>query len=311
MKTKSVIKRAAAALMVAVVFALTGIPHGSAYEVETVFLRNAEPIAENMDIHTYRDTAVAGKFAAVDPEGEAVTFEIVTQPKRGSVSILAGGEFIYTPDTTKSKDSFTYTAKDESGNVSAEATVTIHIIKQKNEINYADTEDAGVGYEAIALSEAGVYTGEKVGDFYFFHPDKNVTYSEFLAMCLSAADTEVLENITRTGLDNDNDIPTWAKGYISTAILTDTYTGGKNFSYSDNITFKDAAVMIDSTFEITDVVGVSAFSQDLDSAASQAMANLYACRIIDETAVGHADKEITMADAARLLCRAMEIAENR
>ena len=311
MKTKSVIKRAAAALMVAVVFALTGIPHGSAYEVETVFLRNAEPIAENMDIHTYRDTAVAGKFAAVDPEGEAVTFEIVTQPKRGSVSILAGGEFIYTPDTTKSKDSFTYTAKDESGNVSAEATVTIHIIKQKNEINYADTEDAGVGYEAIAMSEAGVYTGEKVGDFYFFHPDKNVTYSEFLAMCLSAADTEVLENITRTGLDNDNDIPTWAKGYISTAILTDTYTGGKNFSYSDNITFKDAAVMIDSTFEITDVVGVSAFSQDLDSAASQAMANLYACRIIDETAVGHADEEITMADAAKLLCRAMEIAENR
>jgi hypothetical protein len=65
-----------------------------------------------------------------DPEGDAMTASIVTQPTRGTVTLNANGTFTYTPGPTAlfgSTDTFTYRAIDAFGAASPQTTVTITI----------------------------------------------------------------------------------------------------------------------------------------------------------------------------------------
>ena len=84
------------------------------------------PVPENLQIETYRNTSVGGTLKAADPEGEAVTFSITTEPMKGTVELRDDGTFVYTPnENKKGKDYFGYKAADTEGNVSQEATVII------------------------------------------------------------------------------------------------------------------------------------------------------------------------------------------
>jgi hypothetical protein len=65
-----------------------------------------------------------------DPEGDAMTASIVTQPTKGTVTLNANGTFTYTPGPTAlfgSTDTFTYRAIDAFGAASPQTTVTITI----------------------------------------------------------------------------------------------------------------------------------------------------------------------------------------
>lgn len=283
-------------------------------EIQTVVisLGNSAPVAENIDIRTYRGIAVNGQLTALDPEGEQITFQVDTQPRRGTVQMGAAGDFIYTPgDTKKATDTFTYTATDESGNVSVPSLVTIHILKQMTEVTYSDMIGNSAHYDALALAEAGVYQGEKLGAEYFFNPDESVSAGEFLAMCLDSAGTEILTGVVRTGLKNDTEIPVWTKQYVSTAILSGSYTGGTEFDPDATVTFEGAAIILDGIYGITDVISASTITPYLRVDSYQAVINLYECGITDETIVSKFDETLTRADAASMLCRAMEMAESR
>ena len=54
------------------------------------------------------------------------------------------------------------------------------------------------------LAENGIFTGEKLGDKYFFKPDTAVTLGEFLAMCPRPDDIEPLSGITALGMTLQN-----------------------------------------------------------------------------------------------------------
>ena len=53
----------------------------------TADVENAAPIAENLTLKTYKGVAIASRFAAVDPEGDLVTFQVVDSPARGQVTL--------------------------------------------------------------------------------------------------------------------------------------------------------------------------------------------------------------------------------
>lgn len=75
----------------------------------TVLAANGAPVAENLELTTYRNVCVGGQLSAVDPEGDAMTFEITTQPSKGTVELTDDGRFVYTPDTNrKGRDYFGY-----------------------------------------------------------------------------------------------------------------------------------------------------------------------------------------------------------
>ena len=80
---------------------LQGTGAALAVEVETVTVStagsgNSAPVAENLEISTYRETSVSGDFKALDPEGDLLSFRITTPPGKGSVTVQ-GGSFVYTP----------------------------------------------------------------------------------------------------------------------------------------------------------------------------------------------------------------------
>ena len=148
---------------------------------------NSAPIAENLELCTYKNVAITARFSATDPEGDLLTFQLVDKPARGAVTMPEDGsnEFIYTPYENKTgKDSFTYVAVDAVGNTSAPATVKVKIEKAATKVTYADMDGVPACKAAIRLAEEGIFVGECMGGEYFFNPDIPVSRSEFLTMTI-------------------------------------------------------------------------------------------------------------------------------
>ena len=220
----------------------------------TAEVENAAPIAEDLVLKTYKGVAISSRFAAVDPDGDLVTFQIMDSPARGQVVMDENdpAAFTYTPyEGKKGKDTFTYVAIDAKGNSSKPATVKVSIQKQTTAVSYSDLAGDPAHYAALRLAEAGVYTGRKVGDLYCFDPDATFTREEFLAMAMTAAGKAPLSDVTLTGFYDDGDISAWAKGYVSAALVVGTVEGSRNhlgqtvFTPGSPITQAEAAVIID------------------------------------------------------------------
>lgn len=322
MKTgKSKTIRAAFALVMMLLaggFLWAGVPALAADDMTVVIAQNSKPIAENLELSTFRNIAIHGRFTAIDPDGDAVTFEVSEVPKKGSVQAVNDGSFVYTPDENKKgQDSFSYVAIDSNGNISNKATVTISINKQSVKVTYADMADNAAHYSALVLAEKGILTGERLGNEYFFRPDSVVTRGEFIAMCLRISDAETLEGITRTGFSDDASIPMWAKPYVSTALMTGIITGYKDdagrlvFASQEPITFNEAAVVLNNLLKISDVVAAGVSEQTICPVWSyQAEANLAACHIMPSMG-SECGSAITRAEAADILVAAMNLIKER
>jgi hypothetical protein len=279
------------------------------------------PIAENLEFTTFRDVALTERLRAIDPDGDAVTFEIITPPRRGEASLAApDGMFVYTPrDGWRGRDSFAYVAIDSAGNVSAEATVRITVNRQSTKTVYADMEGHSAAYAALVLCENGIFTGEMLGGKHFFRPDKPVTRGEFLAMCLNASGASTLTGVTRTGFYDDGDIAMWAKPYVSTALMSGFVSGFRNaegrivFNPDAPITFAEATVLLNNILDITDVVAVSAIEAEpgVPVWAYTAAVNLNAVRILPEGVTDIYNRHVTRADAAVMLLASHDLMEAR
>jgi Ca2+-binding RTX toxin-like protein len=103
---------------------------------------NTPPVAANTAITGDEDTVFIGAAAAVDPEGAALTFTLVTGVANGVLNFANDGTFDYTPNADfNGVDSFTYTANDGTFN-SNTATITF---------NVTPVDDAPVVVGAITL----------------------------------------------------------------------------------------------------------------------------------------------------------------
>lgn len=285
---------------------------------------NSAPIAENLSLSTYKNVAITGQFAATDPEGDILTFQLVGKPARGAVALPEDGSarFVYTPYENKTgKDSFTYVAVDAVGNASAPATVKIVIEKASTKVTYADMDGVPSYKAAIRLAEEGVYVGECMGGQYFFQPDAQITRGEFVAMAMDACGVKALEGVQRTGFADDVSIPTWAKPYISSALKAGLVQGAQDesgqvvFNAASPISRAEASVLLDRLLQVTDV-STPTFYADTDSApawAYQSAVNLASCGVLapDSTGALALDSTLTRGDAAELLCGALEMLDER
>lgn len=315
-KTALRLSSAALSLILAFCLATCGLSAFTTSYATTVVNLNSAPVAENLDCTTFRCVAVTDSFRAVDPEGDAITFSIAKEPRKGVVTV-DGDSFTYTPgEGKKGKDSFTYVAIDSIGNISPEATVTINIKKQSGSVNYSDMKDSSAWYDAVMLAETGIFVGEKLGNEYFFRPDEPVSRGEFLAMCMELCDAKLLNGVTRTSFYDDESIPMWQKPYIATALMSDLISGTKDesghavFRSDDPVTFAEATVMLNNALEITDV-SVGEPDGDCPTWAYQAAMNLSACKIPTSDHDGVTASVVSRADAATMLCGAMDVLGSR
>ena len=310
-KRKSVMRTAAAVLAVALTLLCAELPPwgGMAHAA------GLAPVAENLNYETFRNVAITGRLAAVDPEGETVTFRICEKPGKGTVELGEDGMFTYTPlRGKKGRDSFSYIAADQQGNESSPAVVMIEIRKQSTSVAYADMAGNSANYAALCLAEQDIFIGQQLGGEYFFCPDAEVTRSEFLAMCMRACGAETMTGVAGTGFYDDAEISDWAKPYVATALMAGLIEGYENdegrtvFAPDMPVTMAEAVVMLDNILEITDISDAIA-SAECPEWACQAAANLSGCGV-DTFYSAYADT-LTRGEAADMLLGALKILDNR
>ncbi len=215
----------------------------------TIAIRGKEdqaPAAQDFALETYKNLPNTGKLKAADPEGQVMTYSIIRQPKRGTVTISQDGSFTYTPKKNKvGIDSFVYTAADPAGNVSREATVTITILKPTEATQYTDTLGKDCRFAAEWMKHTGIFVGENLGEHACFGPEKEVTRGEFVAMLVKALDIPAEETVTHTGFADE--IPQWLQPYVAAAMragLTEGLNDQKVFGAEEIITGAEAARMV-------------------------------------------------------------------
>lgn len=275
---------------------------------------NTAPIAENFEFETYRGVSFGGQLAAVDPDGDTLSYEITTHPVKGTIELDDDGSFVYTPaDGKRGKDYFGYKAVDAEGNYSQEATVIIRLVKCDSDVSYIDMVGNPSCRSAMKLAECGAFVGKCIGGKYYFEPEQSLTRGEFLSLCLEATGTDLLSGVVSTGFSDDDEIPGWLKSYVSTAVMQGIVKGeltdeGTCFGAEKQISRAEAMVILNRALRLSDVSYLKV-SEAVPSWAAQSAANLTACGIIgsDEAAVD----SLTRAEAADMLAAAMDLIENR
>lgn len=278
---------------------------------------NAAPVAEDLALSTYKNVEVQGTFAAVDPDGDILTFKLVSKPARGSVTLAEDGTgaFTYTPYENKTgKDAFTYVAVDTVGNTSSPATVSVKIEKQKTKVTYSDMTGVEGHREALHLAEAGLLIGEQMGKEYLFHPEEAMSRAEFTALAMAVADKEVSPSALRTGFADDDAISTWAKPYVSSALRAGVVQGTLDesgrvvFQAKSPVTAAEAAVILNRALGVTDVVSTAAVPEEALWYA-QAVANLDSVNALPASAA--LQEPLTRAQAAVMLSGALDVMDSR
>lgn len=306
-----------ALLLALLLLVLTALPAAAmALTTTTADQTNSAPIAENLSLSTYKGIAITSRFSATDPDGDPVTFQIVDSPARGQVTVdeTDTAAFWYTPyEGKKGKDSFTYVAIDDKGNMSEPATVKIVIEKQTSKVTYSDMTGEASAFAATRLAEDEIYIGRQVGDLYCFDPGETFTREEFLALAMDVAGMEPLENTTLTGFYDDDSISVWAKGYVSAALIDGTVQGSLNgqgqaiFRGNAEITYAEAMVIIDRLLAIGDVEAVPTMAAP--AWAAQSAANMEAVAVISPAA--QLNSTLTRSDAAQMLSAMLDVMESR
>lgn len=228
---------------------------------------NQPPQVENATLETYKNLPNTGCLPAKDPEGQAMTYTLVRQPRRGTVILHEDGTFTYTPKENKvGIDSFVFTATDTAGEISPEATVTITILKPSDSTLYTDTLGNSCRFEAEWMKNTGIFRGETLGNALCFQPEKELTQGEFLVMLIKTLDIPVDESLESAGYA---DAPSWLRPYLVAALRA----GISDIEPKKTITCREAAAMIGQA------VGVAPVFAQADATLTRGEAAEYLYRV--------------------------------
>lgn len=274
------------------------------------------PVAEDLTMETYKNLPNKGQLKVTEPEGQALTYNLVRKPKRGEVTVNTDGSFEYTPKKNKvGVDSFTYTATDPAGNVSREATVTIQILKPTDAKQYSDTIGQDCRFAAEWMRNTGLFVGEKVGDQICFQPEKTVSRGEFLAMVVEALDIPA-QDPSYSAIPADT--PQWLRPYLAAAIrsgltanLPATDTG--SFNADQPITGAEVAVMLQNVLDLNiSTQTLEAVESGADPAKEEvpAWASTSLTAMEDNGILLTYDQSLNRGQAAQLMYQVYQMAED-
>lgn len=260
------------------------------------------PAAEDSALETYKNLANTGRLKASDPEGEALTYTLVRQPKRGTVTLNQDGSFTYTPKKNKvGVDSFTYTVADPAGNVSREATVTVTILKPSDSTQYTDTVGRECRFAAEWMRHTGIFSGETIAQETCFSPDKPVTRGEFVTMLVKALDLPTDEEVTVTGYTDQ--VPQWLQPYLAAAVRAGLTVGLPNqevFGAEEVITGAEVSVLLQNALDLTGNQAVQTEEGTVPAWAAEAWSAAVSCgfALDAETAVTREAAALVLYQAA-------------
>ena len=270
------------------------------------------PVVQPVEAQTCVDIAIEAALSATDADNDIVLYQLTERPRLGTAQI-EGSTLRYTPGHKAGRDSFCYTAVDAEGNTARPAKITITVEKNRTGLTYADMDGDPAHYAAVYLAQTGVMTGETIGGCAFFHPNRTVTRSEFIAMTTAAAGLSV-EPTSETDFADDGGLSAWAKPFISAAAangLVSGYTTASGVSEirgEKTITMAEAGVVLDHMLGGT-LDGVQyVWSMSGHSAqdwAQPAMARLIQAGVLTAVQAQSEDAPVDRRTACELLYRAL------
>jgi hypothetical protein len=171
-----------------------------------------------MAVSTHESLALEGTLVAEDPEGDALYFEVVSYPERGTLTVEQGtGHFVYTPtEGFCGEDRFVWRVQDAHGALSAPCEVKVTVRELATGYLFCDVADSRTHTAALTLTERALMSGEVMGGKHYFHPERTLTRAGFVAVLLKAAEVK-FEEADTTGYTDDAEIPHGMKGAIKYA----------------------------------------------------------------------------------------------
>ena len=308
-------------------FALTGDSNHSYNVVCSLYLLptlNSAPTTKLVNdkffnVNALSNVSYYGSMRAVDPENDLLRYEVISPPKKGTISVTDPnhGGYKYTPITDFSgKDSFEYIVFDKYGNRSTKTTVKINVERPAKQIFYADLNDHWAQTSAIKLYNEDIMRGFIVDGIYVFRPNDNISRAEFLTIAMMAAGYTVKGNSVSTHFIDNAAIPDEYRGYVAAALKLGFISGAQSnggyvFNPNSAITRAEAAVMIDNIIGLPDPA-IRAVFADNDSVPAWAADAIYA---LNETGIltGMSDgymsphAELTRAQSAKIICGVLEL----
>ena len=274
----------------------------------------------SLNVSTFKNISFYGTLGAYDPDGDALTIEIVSYPKAGLINLTdrSSGEYVYTPAANYTgKDSFTYVARDIYGNYSGAQTVNLRVNKNTASIVYSDMLESKQLPAALAMTAAGIMSGTQVGGNHYFYPAQSVSRIEFLVMAMNASGVKDIASVSKTEFADDDDIPLSMKGYVAEAkrlgYIKGTYVDDKLcFNPNEEITRAQAANIICNIICASAplVTPVFADSSDIPAWAQASVYSLNALGVMPASAGKISPNEIiTRGDAAQMLTALMQLAK--
>lgn len=277
---------------------------------------NRSPAAicgDGVTAYTSVNALAGGYLTGVDPDGDAVEFEIVDYPSRGLLSLenASTGAYAYTPyEGVYGSDSFTYRIRDFYGAYSEVYTVSVSIDSSKAPV-YNDMADS---YYTSAVNDAvsrGIMQTQKTADGEYFAPYANVSRIDFLIMAMKAAGAGETEGVSSTPFSDDGTLTPEEKGYLSAAyrlgiVKGSTTDGDLTFMPDSGITGAAAAVMLNGILGLPEDGSVlaAAIYGELPAWAAPSVTALTEAGILDRYCAP-ADSVLTRESAAVILSRLM------
>ena len=289
------------------------ISAGTLGDAVTVSLRilsgtNTAPVCSDGTLETYKNIANSGTLTATDKEGDALTYQLVREPKRGTVELHSDGSFTYTPDKNKvGRDSFVFTATDPAGNVSNEARVKIKIVKPTDAATFADLAGDPLEYRAMALKDMGVYGGRQIAGQLCFAPDETVSRGEFLVMAMRVLGMEPDAAVLTSGFADEAATAAWMRPYITAAYRSGIISGvsaetGMEFRPNAALTKAECAVMLQNMLDLPQPDTQPVFSvEEGECIASWAVPSASALQSAGLELTPLADGTLTRRECAELL----------
>ena len=298
--------------------------NGSAYEITCVVYTlasvNASPTtsavpAQSSSLQVYANTPACGVLGGYDPEGDALTFEIVKYPAKGIVTVTdtATGAYTYLPGKDYvGTDAFTYVIRDQYGNYSASGTVNVTVQACTLGRNFDDLDGKACLTDALRMSEFGLMSGTQKGSLYCFEPEREVSRVDFLVTAMNAVGM-TCGSVQSTGFADDADIPDAMKGYVKTAyekgyVSAVSEKGELYFKPNESITRGEAAVILSNLIGYANQKLPVSFTDTVPAFAEDAVVSLYSLGIL-QTPDGsvQAGAAITRADVAMWLSKTISL----
>lgn len=270
--------------------------NGGAYEMECVVYMlgsiNASPTTAALpsgaaSLQVYANTTAHSVLGGYDPEGDALTFEVVSYPSSGILCMqnCATGAYTYTPGKDfVGQDSFVYVLRDCYGNYSAAKTVSISVGTCSVSRPYDDLSGLACTTDALRMTELGLMSGTQKGSLYCFEPEREVSRVDFLVTAMNAVGMKC-DSVADSGFADDDQIPSAMKGYVKTAyekgyVGATSQKGELYFNPNETISRGEAAVILSNLIGYANQKIPAGFTDTVPTFAEDAVVSLYSLGIL-------------------------------